>query len=191
MQHLTCFYGGLLALSTLHLPANDTVRNELYMTVAKGVGEFCKYMYDAMPVKLSPESVDVNGNQIMMAVRFWIMRPEAIETWYVLWRLTHNPIYRQWAWEVFQTIQSVSKKTYGYSGLSDASGFNFDNVQQSFFLAETLKYLYLIFCPDDYLPFSEFVLNTEAHPFPLFDHWKIDIFGEEFGNGGSVDDSGN
>jgi len=145
MQHLTCFYGGLLALATLHLPANDTLRSDLYMTVAKGVGEFCKYMYDSMPVKLSPESVDVNGNQVMMAIRFWIMRPEAIETWYVLWRTTHNPIYRQWAWEVFQTIQSVSKKSYGYSGLSDASGFNFDNVQQSFFLAETLKYLYLIF----------------------------------------------
>jgi hypothetical protein len=35
--------------------------------------------------------------------------------------------------------------------------------QESFFFAETLKYLYLIFSPDDALNLDEFVLNTEAH----------------------------
>ena len=36
---------------------------------------------------------------------------------------------------------------------------------QSFFLAETLKYFYLIFSPPDLISLDEFVLNTEAHPF--------------------------
>jgi len=39
-----------------------------------------------------------------------------------------------------------------------------DDLQQSFFLAETLKYLYLIFSDDDVISLDEFVFNTEAHP---------------------------
>lgn len=42
-----------------------------------------------------------------------------------------------------------------------------DDVQQSFFLAETLKYLYLIFSDDNVLSLDHWVLNTEAHPFPI------------------------
>jgi mannosyl-oligosaccharide alpha-1,2-mannosidase len=34
----------------------------------------------------------------------------------------------------------------------------------SFFVAETLKYLLLLFSPRDVLPLTEFVFNTEAHP---------------------------
>ncbi len=41
------------------------------------------------------------------------------------------------------------------------------DTQQSFFLAETLKYLYLVFAPDSVLPLDQWVLNTEAHPFRL------------------------
>lgn len=40
--------------------------------------------------------------------------------------------------------------------------------------AETLKYLYLLFSPNDYLPLHEIVFNTEAHIFPRFkqNKWK-------------------
>ena len=38
----------------------------------------------------------------------------------------------------------------------------------SFFLAETLKYLYLLFGPPSVLPQDQFVFNTEAHPLPIF-----------------------
>jgi hypothetical protein len=39
-----------------------------------------------------------------------------------------------------------------------------DNTMQSFFLAETLKYFYLIFCDSDVIHLDEWVFNTEAHP---------------------------
>ena len=42
-----------------------------------------------------------------------------------------------------------------------------DDVQQSFFLAETLKYLYLLFSNDDLISLDNWVLNTEAHPIPI------------------------
>lgn len=44
-----------------------------------------------------------------------------------------------------------------------------DDTQQSFFLAETLKYLYLLFSDDDVIPLDKYVFNTEAHPFPIFE----------------------
>jgi len=42
-----------------------------------------------------------------------------------------------------------------------------DDVQQSFFLAETLKYLYMLFSDDAVLPLDKWVINTEAHPLPI------------------------
>ncbi len=38
--------------------------------------------------------------------------------------------------------------------------------------AETLKYLYLLFSPVDFLPLDEVVFNTEAHIFPRFKQKK-------------------
>ena len=40
-------------------------------------------------------------------------------------------------------------------------------MQQSFFLAETLKYLYLLFSDDDLISLDQWVFNTEAHPLPV------------------------
>lgn len=42
-----------------------------------------------------------------------------------------------------------------------------DNVMQSFWLAETLKYLYLLFSSPELLPLDKWLLNTEAHPIKL------------------------
>lgn len=39
---------------------------------------------------------------------------------------------------------------------------------ETFFLAETLKYLYLLFGPEEVLPLDQYVFNTEAHPLPVF-----------------------
>lgn len=42
-----------------------------------------------------------------------------------------------------------------------------DNMMQSFFLAETLKYLYLLFSPPSVIPLDQWVFNTEAHPLKI------------------------
>ena len=39
-----------------------------------------------------------------------------------------------------------------------------DNTMQSFWLAELLKYAWLLFSPDEVMPLDKWVLNTEAHP---------------------------
>jgi len=40
---------------------------------------------------------------------------------------------------------------------------------ETFWLSETLKYLYLLFSEDSLVPLDRYVFNTEAHPFPVFE----------------------
>jgi mannosyl-oligosaccharide alpha-1,2-mannosidase len=48
-----------------------------------------------------------------------------------------------------------------------------DDTMQTFWLAETLKYFYLLFSDDDVISFDDYVLNTEAHPLRIFDFSEI------------------
>jgi mannosyl-oligosaccharide alpha-1,2-mannosidase len=54
----------------------------------------------------------------------------------------------------------------GYSGLLDVGAVPpmQNNKMETFWLAETLKYLYLLFSPTSTIPLDKYVFNTEAHP---------------------------
>lgn len=88
-----------------------------------------------------------------------------------MWRLTKDPKYRQWAWDAAQAIEKscLAPDGTGYSGITDVDSAKpkYDDVQQSFWLAETLKYLYLIFSNDELISFDQWVFNTEGHPLPI------------------------
>ncbi|GLA33948.1 mannosyl-oligosaccharide alpha-1,2-mannosidase [Aspergillus niger] len=99
-----------------------------------------------------------------------LQRPETVESLFLMYRVTKDPIYRQWGWEIFKAFQRHTrvKDGEGYTSLSDvtiAPPKRRDNME-SFWLAETLKYLYLLFSPNDFLPLTDVVFNTEAHVFP-------------------------
>lgn len=61
-------------------------------------------------------------------------------------------------------------KDGGYAALKDVTSIppQLDNRMDTFWLAETLKYIYLLFSPDDIIPLDSYVFNTEAHPLPVF-----------------------
>jgi mannosyl-oligosaccharide alpha-1,2-mannosidase len=63
--------------------------------------------------------------------------------------MTKDPMYRDWAWDAAMAIEKHCKTDTGYAGIRDVNAVPVekDDVQQSFFFAETLKYLYLIFSP--------------------------------------------
>ena len=67
-------------------------------------------------------------------------------------------------------MELVCRTEAGYSGIQDVTSSNppKNDVQESFFLAETLKYLYLLYTDDDVIPLDQYVFNTEAHPLPVF-----------------------
>ncbi|KAL8730430.1 MAG: hypothetical protein Q9166_004068 [cf. Caloplaca sp. 2 TL-2023] len=99
-----------------------------------------------------------------------LQRPETVETLFYMWRITEDEKYREWGWEMFSSFVN-------YTQLGGDAGFTSvanvldvpprlrDNME-SFWLAETLKYFYLLFSPVDLLPLDSIVINTEAHIFP-------------------------
>lgn len=71
----------------------------------------------------------------------YILRPETFESYFVLWRLTKDKKYRNWGWDAIQAIETYCKAPGGYSGITNVYSVQsgMDDVQQSFFVAETLK----------------------------------------------------
>ncbi|KAH7337659.1 glycoside hydrolase [Rhizoctonia solani] len=111
----------------------------------------------------------------------WLSRPETLESVFLLWRTTKDPIWRERGWAAFQAIEKYSKTQYGYGSVSHVDNKNAasaTNSQPSYFLAETLKYLYLLFSDDSALPLDQFIFNTEAHPLGVWKwrDWEIEKY---------------
>ena len=146
-----------------------TENTEEHMSVAADLTESCHESYKRTATGIGPETFEFSStNEFIVPARsrYYILRPETIESYFILWRTTKDPKYRDWAWEAFQAIQKHCKVDGGYSGIQnvDSVPVQHDDTQQSFFLAETLKYLYLIFSDDSLIPLDKYVFNTEAHP---------------------------
>eukprot|EP00794_Sanderia_malayensis_P000195 gene195-809_t len=170
MEHLACFSGGMFALGAKGAPHG---MEEHYMDLGKEITQTCRESYRRTATGIGPEAFRFEGPHeaipLRMNEKYYILRPEVVESYFVLWRMTHDQKYRDWGWEAAQAIEKYCHVGEGYSGIRDVTetNVNHDDVQQSFFLAETLKYLYLLFSDDSLLPLDEWVFNTEAHPLPV------------------------
>ncbi|KAF2263624.1 seven-hairpin glycosidase [Lojkania enalia] len=105
-----------------------------------------------------------------------LQRPETVESLFYMWRITGDEIYREWGWQMFESFvrYTIVENGGGFTSVNDVMRIpppSRDNME-SFWLAETLKYFYLLFGPDDVLPLNDIVLNTEAHPLPRFNPSK-------------------
>ncbi|XP_078411060.1 ER degradation-enhancing alpha-mannosidase-like protein 2 [Cetorhinus maximus] len=111
------------------------------------------------------------------------LRPELVESAMYLYRATGDPTLLELGRDVIEAIEKISRVDCGFATVRDLRDHKLDNRMESFFLAETVKYLYLLFDPDNFLhndgstfytvttPYGECVLgaggylfNTEAHP---------------------------
>ncbi|KAM9806563.1 mannosyl-oligosaccharide 1,2-alpha-mannosidase IA isoform X1 [Syngnathus typhle] len=170
MGHLACFSGGMIGIG-----ADDGApdKRQHYLDLAAEVTHTCHESYDRSATKLGPEAFRFDGGAEATATRlsdrYYILRPEVIESYMYMWRLTHDPKYREWGWEAVEALERHCRVESGFSGIRDVYTLadSHDNMQQSFFLSETLKYLYLLFSDDDLLPSEDWIFNTEAHPLPV------------------------
>nr|VZH95289.1 unnamed protein product [Spirometra erinaceieuropaei] len=164
MEHLACFAGGMFALGS------QNNRSSVWFERGARVTETCYEAYTSTDTHLGPEKMTFSPNEFLSSGdKKYYLRPETVESYFYMWRLTKDDKYRKWAWELVEALEKQCRTDAGYSGISDVflSGSPKDDVQQSFFLAETLKYLYLIFSEDSLLPLDRWVFNTEAHPLPI------------------------
>jgi len=103
----------------------------------------------------------------------YMLRPEAVESLFVLWRITGDSKYREQAWAMFESIVPLTRTDIAFAGIVDvtmradpAKGEKIMHIDrmESYWTSETLKYFYLIFAQTDLVSLDEFVFNTEAHP---------------------------
>ena len=73
-------------------------------------------------------------------------------------------------WLLFEAIEAQCRTPTAYSGLKDVGrpSAGLTDSMQSFFFAETLKYLWLLFSDADVLPLDRYVFTTEGHPLRKF-----------------------
>lgn len=66
---------------------------------------------------------------------------QTFESYFVMWRLTKDPKYREWGWEAVQALEKYCRVPGGFTGLHNVYVIDppQDDVQQSYFFAETLK----------------------------------------------------
>jgi hypothetical protein len=99
-------------------------------------------------------------------LEWYPLRPEFIESNYYLYRATNDPFYLQVGVGVMSDIEMINKVRCGYAGIQDVRVGTLTDRMESFFLSETVKYLYLLFDKDNILntELSNYVFSTEAHP---------------------------
>ncbi|KAK3336077.1 glycoside hydrolase [Cercophora scortea] len=188
VQHLGCFAGGMFALGGRMFHRDD------HVTIGEQLARGCAWAYDAFPTGIMPEvSKMVACDTTDLAPCNWnesrwkkdedlpkpfsgvqdaqyLLRPEAIESVFILYRITGKRDLLDTAWRMFNSITKATETKFAYSAISNVQaggGTSKINSMESFWIAETLKYFYLIFSEPDVISLDEYVFNTEAHPLKL------------------------
>jgi mannosidase alpha-like ER degradation enhancer 2 len=111
---------------------------------------------------IEPEEIDYSTMKI--TAPGYPLRPEIIESTYYLYFFTADPKYLDMGQTYFDGLQKYCRTKAAYAGLKNVETKEKANSMESFFLAETMKYLYLLYAPRTALDLKQSVLNTEAHP---------------------------
>ena len=159
-----------MAVEALRAQITDALQST-DIELAEQLMETCYRMYSDQPTGLAPEIAELREGTSRVAAdsgaRHNLLRPETVESLFVLWWVTGDEKYRDWGWHIFVAFERLCRlQDGGYSGLKDVTdrhGGGHNGKMESFFLAETLKYLYLLFSDRDYYPLEDWVFTTEAH----------------------------
>jgi ER degradation enhancer, mannosidase alpha-like 2 len=144
---LDAFYPAVLVLAGDAKEAADLQESSYRMWTLAGV---------------EPEQIDYAKMQITAAN--YELRPEIMESNYYLYHATHDAKYLAMGKTYFDALEKYCRTDEGYAALADVRSKKKKDSMESFFFAETLKYLYLLYAPESTLPFDSVIFNTEAHP---------------------------
>ncbi|MEW5318101.1 MAG: hypothetical protein WDW38_009352 [Sanguina aurantia] len=123
-----------------------------------------------------PESFGIDASNLHPEEAGHNLRPEHIESTYVLHAVTGDPHYLQHddgrirgRSEHPATLVRHNKVACGYTNILNVETGSAGDLMESYFLSETVKYLYIIFSEaPEFLEY--FTLSTEGHMFPIFTH---------------------
>ncbi|HMF10595.1 MAG TPA: glycoside hydrolase family 47 protein, partial [Thermoanaerobaculia bacterium] len=110
---------------------------------------------------IEPEELDYAS--LRVTADGYALRPEIMESAYYLFQATRDRRYLAMGRRFFEDLRKNCRVGHGYTVLQSVVTKKQGDLMPSYFLAETLKYLYLLFRPEA-LDFNRVVFNTEAHP---------------------------
>ncbi|CAG9949731.1 unnamed protein product [Clonostachys rosea f. rosea IK726] len=183
MHHLTCFAGGMYALAAKLLKRDD------YLDIGSRLTGGCVWAYDSFPTNIMPEisehipCKDKNGPCEYKPESFpsnsesplpdgfvrarepgYKLRPEAIESVFYMWRITGDQKWRDAAWRMWEGIVKATETQLAFASIENVAEQKSEKVDsmETFWLAETLKYFYLIFEDDHVLNLDEWPASLRA-----------------------------
>ena len=118
----------------------------------------------AMWSRTSPEPDTFDYRTLRVVDAGYPLRPEIVESAYYLHSSTLDARYLDMGKKMFEDVMDGCRTEEGYAGLKSVVTREKGDRMYSFFLAETLKYFYLLFAPGNPVDLKKVVFNTEAHP---------------------------
>ena len=151
LDSLSAFYPGLLTL----MGEVDEAAETHLLTTALWT------RYSALPERWSTSSGGIEGG-----LTWWGGRPEFIESTYHLYQATRDPWYLHVGEMTLRDIKRRCWAKCGWAGIQDVRTGELSDRMESFFLGETIQYLFLLFDPEHPLNKIDapFVFSTEGHP---------------------------
>ncbi|CAM9119166.1 unnamed protein product, partial [Ectocarpus fasciculatus] len=128
--------------------------NALY-SVLTGVG-FMPEEFDYLRWQLPASSAGSSS---------YLLRPELIESTYFHYRSTHDRSWLTPAKWFLESLDTNTKTPCGYATVDSVDDMGLSDSMPSYFLAETCKYLYLLFDEQNFIHKRPFIFSTEAHMF--------------------------
>ncbi|OAV93851.1 hypothetical protein PTTG_01658 [Puccinia triticina 1-1 BBBD Race 1] len=185
LNHLTCFSGATIGLGARLLGKKED------LDLALKHADACVWAYESTKTGLGAEEmtlVDTNDSWRWQPVLYkgkifrelkpepvrgatlrdpsYLGRPETIESVYYMWRITGDQQWQDRGWRMFTSWMEACVTDFGFANLENVNVWpprKLDK-QESFVLAETFKYYYLLFSDPDLISLDDYVFNTEAHP---------------------------
>lgn len=175
IEHLATFVPGMVAIGTVK---NNNKKVE-DLKLAGEIVDTISYVMNNTVAKLMPEKVSFNLYEENMKKEFqiisneYLLRPESVESIFYMFRFTGEQKYRDIAWNFFVGINESCRVKNGFVSVNglDKQVSPID-IMDSWFLAETLNYLYLTFTDTRLISPAEWVFNTESHPLHV---WPQDV----------------
>lgn len=151
IDNLSAYYPGLLSLAG---ELDEAIESHLLFAALWT-------RYGALPERWHAHNAFIDPN-----FRHWVGRPEFIESTYYLYQATKDPFYLHVGEMTLRDIRRRCWTPCGWADLSDVVSGEQRDRQESFFLGETAKYLYLLFQADHPLNKMDapVVFSTEGHP---------------------------
>ena len=114
----------------------------------------------------TPEGFNLAEGRVNDGQKGYPLRPELIESTLYLWQATSDPHYIEVGRDMLASLERT-RVPCGHAAVGDVETHTLSDRMDSYFLSETLKYLYLLFTPGHWVTNGSFVFTTEGHPLPI------------------------